>query len=90
MPLNNNISSQLLDYQRKHVEKLIKIIESNNAVLDASDTGTGKTYCSIAACAQLSKRPIIVCPKSVMYPWKVACKHFNVKPFFIANYESIK
>lgn len=84
------IEKKLLSYQIDHVNNLIRIITNNNAVLDSSDTGTGKTYSAIATCVILNKKPIIICPKSVMSSWLKVCKYFDITPFFIVNYETIR
>jgi superfamily II DNA or RNA helicase len=57
-----------------NTENVVRIIKNNKAVIDSSDTGTGKTYTSIAACKVLQKRPIVICPKAVMTNWKRVCK----------------
>jgi superfamily II DNA or RNA helicase len=79
-----------LPYQINNTENIIRIVQKNDAMLDASDTGTGKTYTSVASCSSMKVHPIIICPKSVMAAWKNVCKIFNVKPFFIVNYETIR
>ena len=86
----DKIKNKLLTYQIQHTENLVRIIQNNAACLDASDTGTGKTYCAIAACYILKKSPIIICPKSVINTWKTVCAYFDVKPYLIINYESLK
>jgi superfamily II DNA or RNA helicase len=86
----NNHKKLLLPYQIQNTENIINILNSNNSVLDASDTGTGKTYSAICACAILKLKPIIICPKAVMANWKNVCKIFGIKPFFIVNYETLK
>lgn len=88
--LNEKIKSKLLKYQIDNTENIIRIIQNNGAVLDASDTGTGKTYSSVAVCATLKLRPLVICPKAVMRPWAKVCEYFNVNPYFIVNYETIK
>jgi superfamily II DNA or RNA helicase len=88
--MNDKIKSNLLPFQIDHVDNLVRIIKANNAVLDASDTGTGKTYTALATCKILNLKPIIVCPKSVMSSWKRVSKIFKIKPFFIVNYETVK
>lgn len=88
--ISNEIKKELLKYQIGNTDNIIRILHSNGTVLDASDTGTGKTYTAVAACAQLKFNPIIICPKSVMSAWKKVCKIFKVDPFFIVNYETIK
>lgn len=81
---------KLLIYQKEHVNKLINIIKNNNSALDGSDTGTGKTYTSIAVCKILNLKPIIICPKAVISSWTKVLKIFNVEALFIVNYETIK
>ena len=88
--LDKNIEEKLLKYQRDHTRNLIYIINKNTTALDASDTGTGKTYCAIALCKQLKLKPLIICPKSVIRSWESVCKVFDIKPYFIVNYETIK
>lgn len=90
MTISENIKKKLLEYQIEHCENIIRILNKNITCLDASDTGTGKTYTSIAACAELKRIPIIICPKSVISTWKSVCKYFNLKNFIVVNYELIK
>ncbi len=42
------IITRLLSYQVAHTLQLMECLKLKNRVLDASDTGTGKTYCAIA------------------------------------------
>lgn len=86
----DKIKDKLYDYQIEHTNNLVRIIKTNNTVLDASDTGTGKTYCAIASCNILKLQPMIICPKSVISTWKNVCKIFDVEPLFIVNYELIQ
>jgi superfamily II DNA or RNA helicase len=81
---------KLYSYQIQHTENIIRIIKNNNAVLDASDTGTGKTYCAVVACKMLNLEPFVICPKAVMSTWKNVCNYFNVKYTAIVNYDTIK
>lgn len=85
-----SVKDKLLKFQITQVNNLTRIIQNNKAVLDASDTGTGKTYTAIASCKILKLYPLIICPKSVMSTWDRVCKYFDVEPFFIVNYETIK
>lgn len=85
-----NISSKLLSFQVAHTLQLYESLQHENCVIDASDTGTGKTYCSIALCKLLNLEPFIICPKSVINTWIEVCNIFNVKIFGIANYEMLK
>ena len=86
----NDIESNLLDYQIQHYKNTVRILNDNNACLDASDTGTGKTYTAIASCKKLNLIPFIICPKSVISNWNKVCKIFNIVPHAIVNYELVK
>jgi len=41
---------KLLEFQKSYVESLVGSLMLNSRVLDASDTGTGKTFCILASC----------------------------------------
>jgi superfamily II DNA or RNA helicase len=84
------IKNKLLEYQQEHTNNITRILNNNNTCLDASDTGTGKTYSAIAACFILKLRPIIICPKSVISTWKNVSEYFNIDNPIIVNYETIK
>ena len=86
----NNIESNLLEYQIQHYKNIVRILNNNNACLDASDTGTGKTYTAIAACKNLNLIPFIICPKSVISTWNKVCGIFKIVPYAIVNYELLK
>lgn len=88
--LKKEVADKLLDFQFLHVFNLISAFRTGNILLDGSDTGTGKTYTSIALCKQLNLRPFIICPKTIMPTWINVCKYFNVNPLGIVNYECIK
>ena len=85
-----NIETKLLDYQILHVQNLIYSLENNNILLDLSDTGCGKTYSAIAVCKFNQLRPMIICPKTIISSWKKVCKYFQVKPYFVVNYETMR
>lgn len=90
MELNKDIKNRLFEYQIENTKNIIRVLTNNKAVLDASDTGTGKTYTAIAACSHLGLNPFVICPKSVIYAWRRVCNDFNVKPISVTNYESIR
>lgn len=91
--LNTTIStetkSKLLEYQIPHSQSLIHSLIRHNRALDASDTGTGKTYSTVAVARTLGLRLFIVCPKSVINSWVKVLNHFGfpLKNCVIANYE---
>jgi superfamily II DNA or RNA helicase len=73
--------NKLLAYQIEHVNSLAKSINSYKRSLDASDTGTGKTYTTIALCRKLKLKPFIICPKSVVSTWSNVLDFFGYKKF---------
>jgi SNF2 family DNA or RNA helicase len=87
--ISDEIKTKLLPYQIDHTNNVIYSIRTHNRNLDASDTGSGKTYTSIAACIAMNKKPLIICPKSVITSWKNVLKYFNCEYYGVANYESI-
>lgn len=84
-------SIKLLDYQREHAETIMTAIIKHSRALDASDTGTGKTYVSVYVCQQLNLIPFIICPKSVKNTWTTILKNLGYKDneYYVSNYESL-
>ena len=82
--------SLLLSYQKDHVKKLITSIKNFDAAIDASSTGTGKTYSSCMVAKELNLFPIVVTPKAVIPSFeKVMKNHFQIDGF-VSNYEQYK
>lgn len=88
--LKDEIKSKLLEYQIEHSNKIVKSLKKYGRALDASDTGTGKTFSSIGVAKNQELIPLIICPKSVISGWKKALEHFNLPYYGITNYELIK
>jgi SNF2 family DNA or RNA helicase len=88
--LSNETISKLFKYQVDHVSKLMQILVEHRIALDASDTGIGKTYAAAAICKELERRPIIVCPKTLIPNWQTVLKIFGVNAYDIVNFETIK
>ena len=81
---------KLLEYQKQHVETIINSLVIYNRALDASDTGTGKTFTSICACKIIGWKPFIICPKSVISSWIKVLKFFKCDYYGITNYELLQ
>lgn len=90
--LNNiDIYNKLLVYQKEHIIKLLNsYINGNRVLIDASDTGTGKTFSSLGFSRLINCVPFIICPKPVMNSWKKACDFFDIKPYSIINYDTLR
>lgn len=84
------VYAKLLSYQVAHVKHNVSVLQTEECCLDCSDTGTGKTYGSIAVSC-ITKKPIfVVCPLGVMYGWRKVAKIFRANVLGIINYESIR
>lgn len=89
------VMDSLYEYQRPHAERVATLLGTHGRVLDASDTGTGKTFCALAVCRMLDLRPLIVCPKSVLTAWQDAARQMGMcnptQPCILglANYEML-
>ena len=81
---------KLLEYQKTHVESIINSLVIYNRALDASDTGTGKTFTSVCACKVIGWKPFIICPKSVIAAWLKVLEFFKCDFYGITNYELLQ
>jgi hypothetical protein len=88
--MNQEIRNKLLTYQVQHTEALVESLKKHNRALDASDTGTGKTYSAIAIAKILGLKPFIICPKSVIQTWSEVLDFFDCPYYGISNYELIQ
>lgn len=82
-------SNILYDYQIPHAKQIIHSLQKNNAGLDASDTGTGKTYVALAIAKELNLFPIVITPKSVIPSWEKVAKLFDLD-CYVNNYEQYR
>lgn len=83
------IESKLLVYQVPSVRQQVLALQ-NGGGLDASDTGTGKTFVTLAVSIVLDRPVYVICPKAVIPSWKRAARHFGIKLFGICNYELLR
>lgn len=59
-------------HQVPHASALVAALRRQGAALDASDTGTGKTFVAVAVAKALGVVPLVICPKSVVPGWNKA------------------
>jgi len=83
---------KLLDYQIEHAEQIKTSIQKHSRAIDASETGTGKTYVSIFVCNKLNLTPFVICPKSVKNTWTTLLDKAGYKEneYYVSNYESLR
>lgn len=89
--MNNTILNEinLLEHQNVHYSNIKKSIVNHSRALDASDTGTGKTFVSVKLCKELDLIPWVICPKSVVSSWNRIIKQGGIKKFYIITYEQL-
>ena len=88
--LSKAVNDNCLEYQKKHIVNIIKSLAKHRRALDASDTGTGKTFASIFVCIELGLIPFVICPKSVISSWRKVLKILKLNKYYIINYESLQ
>lgn len=79
----------LLDYQKPAVAALVRSLRQFGHAIDASDTGTGKTYSTLGAAREMGLTPTVICPKAVIPSWIRAAKHLGIACNAI-NYEKVR
>lgn len=79
----------LLDYQVEIAATGLEILKRHRALLDASETGVGKTYVGMAIARECGIKPLVICPKAVKSAWHKVAAHLGGE-CFTANYESLK
>ena len=77
-------------HQIPAAEALATMLQGSGYGLDASDTGVGKTYTSLASMKLAGLRPLIICPKAVIPSWYRVAEYLGVKLLSAVNYELIK
>jgi superfamily II DNA or RNA helicase len=88
---NAFIPMSLLSYQESHVASLEKALNDPcHVAIDASDTGTGKTYTAAGLAKKMGLRVVVICPKAVLIIWQRVLNQFGVEILGIANYELFK
>lgn len=79
--------NSLRPYQKEHAVRLLAILREKRAALDASFTGSGKTYCAAQIAKDLNTETLVVCPLSVVATWRRIMESFGVNATVI-NFES--
>lgn len=79
----------LYAFQVRHKMSMIEGLDKHITFLNASETGTGKTYKTLSL-AETEHRPLfVVCPKSVVLDWYLLAMKHKVNILAICNYETL-
>lgn len=79
----------LRPYQVPHFEKILASLKKRKYALDASDTGTGKTYVALECCKRMGIVPLVVGPKSARGGWEAAAEAADFGVEFV-GYEKLR
>jgi superfamily II DNA or RNA helicase len=82
-------TGQDYSYQLPSIKRLALALEAYDSALDASDTGTGKTFVACGVARVLNRALFVVCPKNVLPPWRRAAELFGVE-IEVINYEMLR
>lgn len=81
---------QLRPDQEQAVIHLNNCLLSHKTVLDASDTGVGKTYTACGLARMRKNVPLIIAPKAVHSSWRSVAKQFGIEILDVVNIEKLK
>jgi superfamily II DNA or RNA helicase len=80
----------LYEWQKPHAQKVLAVLKKDGIVVDASDTGTGKTYVALWAAREYGHPVLIVCPKAVIPKWTELSADAGIQPVAVMNVERLK
>ncbi len=89
-PPRPNAIRLLHDYQVPHVHAMEQCLVTRPAVLEASDTGMGKTIVWCAIASRLQRPLFVICPKPVVPAWFATAERCGANLLGVANYEMAK
>lgn len=75
------------DYQIHGIEKLSRAIQKNQAALDMSDMGTGKTFKAVWIAKKFGYNLAVICPAGTIAQWKDTARKCRVKTEFVVSYQ---
>jgi hypothetical protein len=88
-PLTSDPSEKLFDWQKSSCQRVVSALINGNA-MDASQTGAGKTWVALAACAELGLTPYVLAPLAVLEAWRRAANAIGVVLGDVCNYEKAR
>ena len=80
----------LYPWQESGSARLAEILSSRDAALDASETGTGKTYTAAAVAQKLNRPTLVITPKAGLTMWRGVAEAFSVPLLGVRNPEGLR
>jgi Mimiviridae putative ATP-dependent RNA helicase len=84
-----SLNELLRSHQQTSVSRLCDILRSHTSAVDASDTGTGKTFIGCAVATILQLPTLVVVPKIAVSGWCNTAEIFGEK-FSVIGYEKLR
>ena len=78
------------EYQLEPIATIAEALRRGHAVIDASDTGVGKTVHALFAAKETGTSLGVICPKSVVHRWRETAEEIGVPLKFCINVEKFK
>lgn len=86
--MNNMFQIILKDNQKNHLNQIERIVGSFPGYIDASPTGSGKTYVTMYLAKKMNLPLYIICPTDVESNWRDLCTRFGVNIIDVITYQS--
>lgn len=84
-------TAKLKEYQYEDTARLVDFHRDGQRwTLNASGTGSGKTFMACVLAKELGLPIFVICPKSVISYWRAVAKYCGTGVRAITNYESLK
>jgi hypothetical protein len=79
-------------WQRPYIAKGVDVLKQHPFLLNASDTGVGKTVMTLATLAELGLRTLIIAPKAVHTAWRRTAAAMNAEGYIhdVINIERLQ
>ena len=82
--------SMLYSWQEPSAQRLVEILSKGNIALDASETGTGKSYIACEALKRLNRRAVVIAPKSAISMWHRVAEEMGAQLLDVINIEALR
>lgn len=80
----------LLPHQPECVGIHARALEAYRASLDASDTGTGKSFTGMATFREIGIKPLVVCTKNTLHEWPRTARHLGMDVLDVVTWDKVK
>ena len=81
----------LLAHQGPHVEKLMRVFQTETTTMDFSCMGLGKTYTSVECAIRLGlKNLFVICPVTMEQKWKDVAREHGITKIIVCSFAGLR